>query len=71
MEKHPVYVGMEENRPVCFWGAIPSGNKCELEFFYVDTTCIRKGYGAAMWQHFTSWCRQNRIEVIGEDKQCL
>ena len=64
LEKNPVYIGMEMDIPVCFWGVMPSYNRCELEYFYVDTECIGNGYGAAMWRHLTNWCSENYMSEI-------
>ena len=64
LEKYPVYIGMEADIPVCFWGVVPLQDKCELEYFYVDTKRIGNGYGAVMWKHLIAWCKENDILEI-------
>ena len=64
IRNNTVYMGMDNNRIVCFWGAICKGNRCELEYFYVSTKEINKGLGKVMWENFISWCYLNKIKEI-------
>lgn len=64
LAEYPVYIGMEKDTPICFWGAIPSEEGCELEYFYVDVEQLGYGYGKVMWKHFIKWCEENGKKKI-------
>lgn len=66
IKNHPVYVGFvpDSSEPVCFWGMIPDGDCGELEYFYTQSSRLKKGYGRLMWNHLTDWCRRNRIRTL-------
>lgn len=62
--RYPVYIGLGPCGAVCFWGIIPDGDCAELEYFYIDRSCLKNGYGRAMWGHLTGWCRQHHIHTL-------
>lgn len=64
LTEHPVFVGETEAEIVAFWGMVQNQEGCELEYFYVASSCLGEGYGKVMWQHMTDWCRNRHIPSI-------
>lgn len=64
IKNNPVYIGVDNDNILCFWGAICKGDTCELEYFYVSPQQINKGLGKVMWKNFISWCSTNQIKQI-------
>lgn len=64
LSQYPVYISRIDGRIAAFWGVIPDGNQCELEYFYISRESLNKGYGKQMWNHLTDWCRKQGIEKI-------
>lgn len=60
----PVFVSREKGEIIAFWGAVPDGVQCELEYFYISRSVLKHGYGKCLWNHFTGWCRDNGIREI-------
>lgn len=61
IEGHPVFVFQKDGEPAAFWGVIPEGDRCVLEYFYIAEAYLDKGYGRRMWEHLTFWCRNHGI----------
>ena len=64
IEGHPVFVFQKDGEPAAFWGVIPEGDRCVLEYFYIAAAYLGKGYGRRMWEHLTFWCRNHGIRRI-------
>lgn len=58
------YILFENSEIKGFWGIIPNNQQAELEYLYVDSSQIRKGFGTVLWNHMTGWCRSNGIRRI-------
>ena len=61
---NPTFVLREDASPVAFWGLRPDFDTWELEYFYVSSEALGKGYGKHMWEHLTKWCREHEIKRI-------
>ena len=68
IKKHTSFVMMDNDKLVGFWGVYiisqRERKRGELEFFYVDSKQIRKGYGTQLWKHMIAWCEQKGIKRI-------
>ncbi|MDO5127913.1 MAG: GNAT family N-acetyltransferase [Eubacteriales bacterium] len=68
IKKHTSFVMMDNDKLVGFWGMTiigqREGKRAELEFFYVDSKQIRKGYGKQLWKHMIDWCEPKDIKRI-------
>lgn len=60
----PVFVFRDQGKIIAFWGVIPDGNRCGLEYFYIAETALNRGYGRYMWNHLISWCQANGITQV-------
>lgn len=56
-----VYVMVQNNTILGFWGLIQDAQNAELEYLYVDSKQVRKGFGKRLWNHMSEWCRSNNI----------
>lgn len=59
-----VFVMIEDNTIVGFWGLTRKIQDAELEYLYIDSAHIRKGLGKQLWNHMSDWCRSNDIRRI-------
>lgn len=64
ISESPVFVFRENGETAAFWGAVPSGPECKLEYFYIARSRLKHGYGKCLWNHFTGWCRDNKIREV-------
>lgn len=62
--KYPVFIGEVGECILCFWGAVPGEDGCELEYFYVSAEKIGDGWGKVMWNHFKVWCLEQGIKNV-------
>lgn len=59
-----VYVMEQNNVLIGFWGIIKNQQRAELEFFYINASQIRMGYGRLLWNHMLEWCCANHVARI-------
>lgn len=56
-----VYVMLQNEVLVGFWGMNMQEKLLELDFFYIDAGKLRRGYGKRMWKHLMEWCHANDV----------
>jgi len=62
ISENPVYLLEENCLPVGFWGLTRTENGWELEFFYIDSPLIGKGYGRKLWDSLIGECGKIGVE---------
>ncbi|HOK63416.1 MAG TPA: GNAT family N-acetyltransferase [Soehngenia sp.] len=57
---NPTFV-LEEDKIIGFYSIIESSEGVILEYFYIDPSYIRKGYGKILWDHLIEFCKNRGI----------
>lgn len=64
IDSQPTFI-MEENGVVIgFYNLLSSDMETSLEYFYIETGYIGKGYGKLLWQHMADYCKNQGIREI-------
>lgn len=58
---HPTFVLEDEDEILGFYSLIETDEDVTLEYFYIDSVNIRKGYGSHLWDHLVEFCRSRGI----------
>lgn len=61
IEENIVYVLENTNGIIAYYSLVRHNNSTEMDFFYVSTQYIGKGFGRKLWNHLISQCRKEGI----------
>ncbi|TJX68094.1 GNAT family N-acetyltransferase [Soehngenia saccharolytica] len=58
---NPTFVLEEDDKAIGFYSIIENSEGVVLEYFYIDPSYIRKGYGRILWDHLIEFCKNRGI----------
>lgn len=58
---NPTFVLEDNDQLIGFYSIVESGEGVVLEYFYIDPSYIRKGYGKILWDHLIEFCKNRGI----------
>ncbi|MGB9976838.1 N-acetyltransferase family protein [Thermovenabulum sp.] len=62
IKNFPVFVLEDKEKILGFFGLLFEKDEVNLEFFYIDTDYIGKGYGRMLWSHLADYCKEKGIK---------
>jgi GNAT superfamily N-acetyltransferase len=64
IKTNPVYVMVEGENIVGFYGIVTDSREASLEYLYIEPGNIGKGYGKALWKHAVYICENLGIKEL-------
>ncbi|MBC7088121.1 MAG: GNAT family N-acetyltransferase [Tissierellales bacterium] len=58
---NPTFVLEDDDKIIGFYSIVESSEGVILEYFYIDPSYIRKGYGKTLWDHLIEFCKNRGI----------
>lgn len=64
VKNHISYVMTSQNQIVGFYGLMKEKQNAHLEYFYIESSQTRKGFGKILWKNMIDRCYANGIKRI-------
>jgi GNAT superfamily N-acetyltransferase len=59
---NPTYILKEDDHIIGFYGLLQKDDENSLEYFFIDSRYIGKGYGKMLWEHTIQTCKKLKIK---------
>ncbi len=63
--KNPTFIATEKDGTIIgFYSVSINKKENSIEYFYIDTQCMGKGYGKIMCEHMKAYCKEKGLKEI-------
>lgn len=64
ISQNPTFILENCGRGIGFYSILKCDMETSLEYFYIDSDYIGKGYGKLLWNHMVSFCKEQGIAEL-------